>query len=177
MSTPAVVPHFRPAGSWPQLRWTFGAGFGNPSPVIGLPAAAAAPEGAAAVTRPSDPPLHAASRSVALAPTTRRKILGFDIVPPRVRETGANPVAGGASRTEEGATGQPKPAAPEAYGGDDEDDRAANGFRRDSSGGGRDRGRSVFDDRADAVADHYRTRRAPIWRTRDGRGGHRLAAL
>ena len=33
---PAVVPHFRPAGSWPQLRVTFGAGFGSPSPVIGF---------------------------------------------------------------------------------------------------------------------------------------------
>ena len=33
---PAVVPHLRPAGSWPQLRVTFGAGFGSPSPVIGF---------------------------------------------------------------------------------------------------------------------------------------------
>ena len=36
MSRPADVPHLRPAGSSPQLRVTFGAGFGSPSPVIGL---------------------------------------------------------------------------------------------------------------------------------------------
>jgi len=36
MSTPADVPHLRPAGSSPQFRVTFGAGFGSPSPVIGL---------------------------------------------------------------------------------------------------------------------------------------------
>src|SRR5216684_927361 len=38
-SIPAVVPHFRPAGSSPQFRVTIGAGFGSPSPVIGLPVA------------------------------------------------------------------------------------------------------------------------------------------
>jgi len=37
MSMPAVVPYVRPAGSCPQLRVTFGAGFGSPSPVMGLP--------------------------------------------------------------------------------------------------------------------------------------------
>ena len=36
MSMPAVVPHVRPAGSWPQFLVTFGAGFGNPWPVIGF---------------------------------------------------------------------------------------------------------------------------------------------
>ena len=36
MSRPADVPHFRPAGSSPQLRVTFGAGFGSPSPVMGF---------------------------------------------------------------------------------------------------------------------------------------------
>src|SRR5215470_10631006 len=36
-SMPAVVPHFRPDGSRPQFRVTTGAGFGSPSPVIGLP--------------------------------------------------------------------------------------------------------------------------------------------
>src|SRR5215813_10513185 len=36
MSIPADVPHFRPAGSSPQLRVTFGAGLGRPSPVIGF---------------------------------------------------------------------------------------------------------------------------------------------
>src|SRR5256885_9633852 len=41
MSRPADVPHLRPAGSSPQLRVTFGAGFGSPSPVIGFPAFAA----------------------------------------------------------------------------------------------------------------------------------------
>src|SRR5215218_10271740 len=35
-SSPADVPHLRPAGSSPQLRVTLGAGFGRPSPVIGL---------------------------------------------------------------------------------------------------------------------------------------------
>src|ERR1044072_7422127 len=35
-SMPADVPHLRPAGSSPQLRVTFGAGFGNPSPVMGF---------------------------------------------------------------------------------------------------------------------------------------------
>src|SRR5215212_3103682 len=35
-SRPADVPHLRPAGSSPQLRVTFGAGFGSPSPVTGL---------------------------------------------------------------------------------------------------------------------------------------------
>src|SRR6185295_7267148 len=79
MSMPAVVPHFRPAGNWPQLRLTCVAGFGNPSPVTGLPAAADA-DGAAATARSPDPPApHAARRSVALAPTTRRKIFGVDI--------------------------------------------------------------------------------------------------
>src|SRR3954465_7133631 len=38
MSMPADVPHLRPAGSSPQLRVTFGAGFGSPSPVIGFAA-------------------------------------------------------------------------------------------------------------------------------------------
>src|SRR3954449_7854667 len=41
MSMPADVPHLRPAGSSPQLRVTFGAGFGSPSPVIGFAAFAA----------------------------------------------------------------------------------------------------------------------------------------
>ena len=36
ISTPADVPHFRPAGSSPQLRVTFGAGLGSPSPVMGF---------------------------------------------------------------------------------------------------------------------------------------------
>src|SRR5689334_1243852 len=36
MSSPADVPHLRPAGSSPQLRVTFGAGFGSPSPVTGF---------------------------------------------------------------------------------------------------------------------------------------------
>src|SRR5688572_20786723 len=36
ISRPADVPHVRPAGSSPQFLVTFGAGFGNPSPVIGF---------------------------------------------------------------------------------------------------------------------------------------------
>src|SRR5215831_12151594 len=91
MSTPAVVPHFRPAGSWPQLRTTFGAGFGNPWPVIGFPAEAAVVDAGVAAARSleSTEP-HAASRNVALAPTTRRKIFDVDICLLNVRETGAN---------------------------------------------------------------------------------------
>src|SRR5262245_45515508 len=37
-SRPAEVPHLRPAGSSPQLRVTFGAGFGSPSPEMGFAA-------------------------------------------------------------------------------------------------------------------------------------------
>src|SRR6188474_2787167 len=80
MSTPAVVPHLRPAGSWPQLRVTFGAGFGNPWPVSGLPAAVDAVElGAALACSPDPPAPHAARRSVAPAPTTRCAIRDVDI--------------------------------------------------------------------------------------------------
>src|SRR5262245_58310743 len=80
MSTPAVVPHFRPAGNWPQLRVTFGAGFGNPWPVSGLPAAADVVEGVAAVARSPDPPApHDARRSVAPAPATRCAIRDMNI--------------------------------------------------------------------------------------------------
>src|ERR1041384_968532 len=80
MSMPAVVPHFLPAGSWPQLRLTCGAGFGNPWPVIGSPAAAVVPEDDAAAALSPDPLApHAARMIVALAATTRRKILVIDI--------------------------------------------------------------------------------------------------
>ena len=80
MSTPAVVPHYRPVGSWPQFLATLGAGLGKPWPVIGFPAAAVVAEGAAAVARSVDPPApHAARRTVALTTTTRRKIRGIDV--------------------------------------------------------------------------------------------------
>src|SRR3990172_4239539 len=46
MSTPALEPHCRPSGSVPQFLVTFGAGFGNPSPVMGFPVA---PTGGASV--------------------------------------------------------------------------------------------------------------------------------
>src|SRR5262245_1859198 len=72
MSMPAVVPHCLPAGSWPQFFVTFGAGLGNPWPVIALPAEAdvAAARGAdpSCSADPAAPP-HAARSIVAQAPT------------------------------------------------------------------------------------------------------------
>src|SRR4030095_10846973 len=80
MSRPAVVPQVRPAGNWPQWRMTFGAGFGSPWPVIGLPAAVDVVElGAALACSPDPPAPHAARRSVAPAPTTRCAIRDVDI--------------------------------------------------------------------------------------------------
>src|SRR5262245_19247127 len=79
MSTPAVVPQVRPAGSWPQFLVTFGAGFGNPSPVAGLPAAVDAVESGAAVARSPDPPPHAVRRNVPPATTTMCAIRDMDI--------------------------------------------------------------------------------------------------
>src|SRR3954468_5392179 len=65
MSMPADVPHLRPAGSSPQLRVTFGAGFGSPSPVIGLAVFAAA---CAASDAPASELTSAVSSSTAQAP-------------------------------------------------------------------------------------------------------------
>ncbi len=45
---PADVPHLRPAGSVPQFLVTVGAGFGMPTPEMGLPAAITVATGAAA---------------------------------------------------------------------------------------------------------------------------------
>src|SRR5215208_218435 len=65
-SSPAEVPHLRPAGSSPQLRVTFGAGFGSPSPVIGFATFAA--DCADNVTREAGL-LYAVSNKTAQAPT------------------------------------------------------------------------------------------------------------
>src|SRR5262245_46461367 len=96
MSTPAVVPHFLPAGSWPQLRVTFGAGFGNPWPVIGSPAGAAVAEAGVAAARSPDPVApHAVRRSVALIPATRRKIRDVDMCLLHFERPAWTPVVGG----------------------------------------------------------------------------------
>src|SRR5688572_33426620 len=79
-SRPADVPHFRPAGSSPQLRVTFGAGFGSPSPVMGLPIFGA-------VCADSDARdsgwRSAAHRKRAQAPNIESRIRGVDMTPPR----------------------------------------------------------------------------------------------
>src|SRR5262245_25741544 len=74
MSMPAVVPHCRPAGNWPQLRETVGAGFGRPSPVIGLPAEADAADcaEAAGCASPAPPAAHAVRSSVLQTARTDR---------------------------------------------------------------------------------------------------------
>src|SRR6267378_3274692 len=77
ISMPAVVPQERPAGSWPQFRVTFGAGFGNPWPVIGLDAGVAA--AAAAGASRDVPAPHAARSSMAHALTTQRASRDVDI--------------------------------------------------------------------------------------------------
>src|SRR3954467_9195625 len=70
MSMPAVVPQVRPAGNCPQLRVTFGAGFGNPCPVMGLPVDTGAADGGAAAACSPDPLApHPAMSSVVQAPT------------------------------------------------------------------------------------------------------------
>jgi hypothetical protein len=65
MSTPADEPQVRPSGSVPQLRVTVGAGFGMPSPEMGLPAVVAAgvPVPAGAVVL--EPAPHPVSRTEA----------------------------------------------------------------------------------------------------------------
>src|SRR4029434_325472 len=79
-SSPADVPHLRPAGSSPQLRVTFGAGFGSPSPVIGFAAFAA--DCADNVARESRV-LYAVSRKRAQAPNVEIRIRGVGMTPPR----------------------------------------------------------------------------------------------
>src|SRR5258706_12731507 len=76
MSMPAVVPHDRPAGSWPQFRVTFGAGFGNPWAVIGLDAGVADAAAAGACSRGAP---HAARSSMAHALTTQRASRDVDM--------------------------------------------------------------------------------------------------
>src|SRR5262245_59315123 len=79
-SRPAEVPHFLPAGSSPQLRVTLGAGFGNPSPVIGLAtlvcADSVAPENVARESTLTN----AIVRAIAPAPSVSR--IRVDIGPP-----------------------------------------------------------------------------------------------
>ena len=61
MSIPAVEPHSRPSGSVPQFAVTVGAGFGSPSPVIGLPVGIAG--GSAVASGASDSDAQPASRN------------------------------------------------------------------------------------------------------------------
>src|SRR4029077_18463587 len=70
MSMPAVVPQERPAGSWPQLRATFGAGFGNPSPVTGFPADADVAAGDEVVVWACSPDLPLPQAAMSSAPQT-----------------------------------------------------------------------------------------------------------
>src|SRR5262245_41834014 len=70
MSSPAVVPHLRPAGSWPQFFVTVGFGFGKPWPVTTF--------GAGACVCAVDA-LHAATMSAADAAATNGAIRDVDI--------------------------------------------------------------------------------------------------
>src|SRR4029079_13342265 len=80
MWRPSAVPHWRPAGSSPQLRVTFGAGFGSPSPVIGFATFAA--DCADNVTR--EPGLlYAVNRKSAQAPNMDITVRGVGMTPPR----------------------------------------------------------------------------------------------
>src|SRR5687767_16032030 len=85
MSRPALVPHFRPAGSSPQFLVTIGVGFGNPTPLMGLPAVADRPLCSADDDFAAMPVVHAANRSAAQAPNAGIRIRGFDMTPPRRR--------------------------------------------------------------------------------------------
>src|SRR4029078_5344764 len=75
ISMPADVPHVRPAGSWPQLRVTFGAGFGSPSPVIGLGGFVS--PCANKILEPMAEYSQAAERTTAHAPLTHSRIRGL----------------------------------------------------------------------------------------------------
>src|SRR4051812_25426865 len=75
-SSPADVPHLRPAGSSPQLRVTFGAGFGSPSPVMGLPVFAA--DWADTAVEPDW--RYAVSTTSAQAPNATNGIRGLSII-------------------------------------------------------------------------------------------------
>src|SRR4051794_5883325 len=83
MSMPADVPHLRPAGSSPQLRVTFGAGFGRPSPVIGFATAAAA---CADTDGPESEVTSALNSKTAQAPKVRTR--GVVMTSPRELERG-----------------------------------------------------------------------------------------
>src|SRR5215813_6983216 len=78
-SRPADVPQLRPAGSSPQLRVTFGAGFGSPSPVIGFAAFAA--DCADNVERELGM-AYAVNRKSAQAPNMEIRIRGVGMTPP-----------------------------------------------------------------------------------------------
>src|SRR5262245_1325542 len=86
ISMPADVPHFRPAGSSPQLRVTFGAGFGRPSPGMKFPAFAVAAAGAAAVVAVAPVPVlpQAVNRSAAQVLSAGNRNRGVDMAPPRM---------------------------------------------------------------------------------------------
>src|SRR5262245_37241815 len=76
MSSPAVVPHFRPAGCWPQFLVTVGFGLGNPWPVTTL--------GAGACVCAIDPG-HAVRLRVAEATANNGAIRGVDICTPPIK--------------------------------------------------------------------------------------------
>src|SRR6185369_15015291 len=81
MSIPAVVPHFRPAGSWPQFLVTLGAGFGSPWPVIVF----GTTDDLAGAWDCARDPAHAAMNSVAQTAASARAIRDVDMMPPRKR--------------------------------------------------------------------------------------------
>src|SRR5258705_5593878 len=80
-SRPADVPHFRPAGSSPQLRVTFGAGFGSPSPVMGFVTFVA--PCAHNVFEPSPQLIEAVKTKTTQAPNVESRIRGVGMAPPR----------------------------------------------------------------------------------------------
>src|SRR5688500_2222259 len=80
MSSPAEVPHFRPAGSSPQFLVTLGAGFSSPSPVMEF-ATFPAPCADKVVVPPEWP----YAIDTAQATTAASRILSVDMTPPRDR--------------------------------------------------------------------------------------------
>src|SRR6476646_11666642 len=83
ISIPADVPHLRPAGSSPQLRVTFGAGLGRPSPVMKLAAFAEAAGGAVAAVAPVPAFPQAARKSAAQVLNAGSRNRGVDMTPPQ----------------------------------------------------------------------------------------------
>src|SRR5262245_34733601 len=107
MSSPAVVPHCRPAGSWPQFFVTFGFGLGNPWPVTTLGAC----DCVCAVV-----PAQAATSSVADA-ANNGAIRGVDMCAPRSNEGASKADDGPCCKPDNVTRGQPGRAADCAPGG------------------------------------------------------------